>query len=97
MFFVTLLAAVTAVSASPVERRTQQSVVPISHSSNFTNFRNIVNKGRQRLTAVNGASFRVGATVQASSGSITNEDVSYVAPVVIGGRTSQLIVDTGCE
>lgn len=32
-----------------------------------------------------------------SSGVVTNEDVSYVAPVVIGGKTWELIVDTGCK
>lgn len=34
---------------------------------------------------------------RASSGTVTNEDVSYVAPVVIGGTTYELIVDTGCQ
>jgi hypothetical protein len=96
MYFVTLLAiAAAAVSASPVERRASTVVLPLQHHSNFTSIKNIVSKGQARINKINGVK-AVGASPDVSSGSVTNDDVSYVAPVVIGGSTWQLIVDTGC-
>jgi hypothetical protein len=96
MYFVTLLAiAAAAVSASPVERRASTVVLPLQHHSNFTSIKNIVSKGQARINKINGVK-AVSASPDASSGSVTNDDVSYVAPVVIGGGTWQLIVDTGC-
>ncbi|KAE8444142.1 hypothetical protein EG329_000830 [Mollisiaceae sp. DMI_Dod_QoI] len=90
MFFITLLAIATAaVSASPVERRAKTTVLSLKHVSNVTSIKNVVNKGQARINKVNGFAAEV------SSGSVTNEDVSYVAPVTIGGKTWQLIVDTG--
>jgi len=96
MLVVGLLAlAAAAVSASPVERRQAQTIVlPLTHVSKFTSIKNIVNKGQQRINKVNG---NVSPSTEASSGSVTNEDVTYVAPVTIGGTTWQLIVDTGCK
>lgn len=94
MFFVTLLAA-AAVSASPIEPQAKAAVLPLKHISNVSSVKNIVDKGHARISKVNGVT-AVGATVEVSSGSVTNEDVSYVAPVSIGGNTWQLIVDTGC-
>ena len=98
MLVVGLLAiAAAAVSASPlaVERQAQTIVLPLTHVSKFTSIKNIVNKGQQRLGAINANA--VGPTPDVSSGSVTNEDVTYVAPVTIGGSTWQLIVDTGCK
>ena len=90
-----LAIAAAAVSASPVERQTQTVVLPLTHVAKFTSIKNIVNKGLQRLGAVNANA--VGPTPDVSSGAVTNEDVTYVAPVTIGGSTWQLIVDTGCK
>ena len=95
MYFVTLLAiAAAAVSASPVERRASTVVLPLQHHSSFTSIKNIVSKGQARINKINGV--KAVGVVDVSSGSVTNDDVSYVAPVVIGGSTWQLIVDTGC-
>lgn len=95
MYFVTLLAiAAAAVSASPVERRASTVVLPLQHHSSFTSIKNIVSKGQARINKINGV--KAVGSVDVSSGSVTNDDVSYVAPVVIGGSTWQLIVDTGC-
>lgn len=93
MLFVSLLAvAVTAVSASPVAVVAQAKTAALSlkHHSNISSIKNIVDKGQARINKINGA------TADVSSGSVTNEDVTYVAPVSIGGTTWQLIVDTGC-
>lgn len=96
MSFVALLAiAAAAVSASPVERQTQTAVLPLTHVSNVTSIKNIVNRGQTRINYINGVQ-AVGPAPDVSSGSVTNEDVTYVAPVSIGGTTWQLIVDTGC-
>jgi len=89
MFFVTILAvAAAAVSASPIEREAKTAVLSLKRVSNVTSIKNIVNKGQARLNKVNGIE-------AASSGSVTNEDVTYVAPVTIGSATWSLIVDTG--
>jgi hypothetical protein len=88
MLFVALLAA-AAVSASPIELQPRAAVLPLKQVSNISSVKNIVGKGQARLNKINGA--------EVSSGSVTNEDVSYVAPVSIGGSTWQLIVDTGCK
>ena len=91
MVFVALLAiAAAVVSASPVERQAKTVGLPLTHISTVTSIKNIVNKGQDRINEINGA------VPQVSSGSVTNEDVTYVAPVSIGGKTYQLIVDTGC-
>ena len=96
MFFVALLAiAAAAVSASPVERRAQTAVLPLKHVSSVTSVKNIVNKGQARINAINGVR-AISAATEVSSGTVTNEDVSYVASVTIGGKVWQLIVDTGC-
>ncbi|KAN0114542.1 putative cathepsin E [Hyaloscypha variabilis] len=94
MYFVTLLAvAASAVSATPVKRQSKVAVLPLTHVSTVTSIKNIVAKGQARINAIN--SHHVGATPDVGSGSVTNEDVSYVAAVSIGGTTYQLIVDTG--
>jgi hypothetical protein len=91
MLFVSLLAvAVTAVSASPVVAQAKTAALSLKHHSNISSVKNIVDKGQARINKINGA------TADVSSGSVTNEDVTYVAPVSIGGTTWQLIVDTGC-
>lgn len=94
MLFIALLAA-AAVSASPIELQAKTIVLPLKHVSHVTSVKNIVDKGHARINKVNGIS-SASATTEVSSGSVTNEDVSYVAPVTIGGNTWQLIVDTGC-
>jgi hypothetical protein len=92
--FISLLAA-SAALASPIERQVNTVVLPVKRVSNVTSVKNIVSKGQARLDKVNGVS-AVSASSEVSSGSVTNEDVSYVASVSIGGTSYDLIVDTGC-
>lgn len=91
--FVALLAAGAAL-ASPIERQASTAGLPLKRVSNLTSPKSLVSKGQARLNKVNGVTVK--AVSDVSSGSVTNEDVSYVAPVSIGGTTYQLIVDTGC-
>lgn len=92
MLFVALLAvAATAVSASPIVPQAKTAPLSLKRHSNISSVKNIVHKGKARISNVNGLAADVG------SGTVTNEDVSYVAPVSIGGTTFQLIVDTGCK
>jgi len=96
MFFVhllTIVAAAATVSASPVKRQAKTAVLPLKHVSNVTSIKNIVVKGRARINKINGVT--AAHTSELSSGTVTNDDVSYLAPVDIGGTTYQLIVDTG--
>lgn len=86
-----LVIAAAAVSAAPTERQLKSTVVSLKHYSNVTSIKNIVNKGQARINKINGVNAK-----RADSGTVTNEDVSYVAPITIGGATWQLIVDTGC-
>ncbi|EEA29030.1 hypothetical protein TMatcc_002608 [Talaromyces marneffei ATCC 18224] len=88
--FTTLLAA-SAAFASPIERQAKTEVLPLKRVSNLTSMKNLVSKGQARLGKVNG----VAAIEARSSGPVTNEDVTYVAGVSIGGTTYDLIVDTG--
>lgn len=95
MFFVTLLAlAAATVSASPIEPRKAFTTLPLKHVRNVSSIKNIVEKGKARIDKINGVS---GLTARTASGAVTNEDVTYVAPVIIGGTTWSLIVDTGCK
>lgn len=89
---IVVLAAAVAVSASPVEKRAASAILPLKHITNVKSAKNIVGKGQARLSNVNGVE-----AASVSSGSVTNEDVTYVAPVVVGGKTWELIVDTGCK
>jgi hypothetical protein len=92
MLFVALLVAAAAVSASPIAPQAKTVALSLKHHSNVSSVKNIVHNGQARINKINGAT----AVADASSGPVTNEDVSYVAPVSIGGATWQLIVDTGC-
>lgn len=92
---VTLLAATTAL-ASPIEVPAKIVKMPVKQVSNFTSIKNIVSKGQARIKKVNGEKLLATGVSSVSSGAVTNEDVTYVAPVTIGGSTWQLIVDTGC-
>lgn len=97
LFFAFISAAAVAVSAAPLESRAETIVLPLKKHSNVTSINNIVQKGHARLSAINGEHAAASRAVAVSSGTVTNEDVSYVAPVSIGGKTYELIVDTGCE
>lgn len=90
-------AAASAVTASPVGPRAKTTVLSLKHVSNVSSVKNIVQKGQSRIENINGKHTAARVNVRASSGSVTNEDVTYVAPVVIGGKTWDLIVDTGCK
>ncbi|RDW58364.1 acid protease-2 [Coleophoma crateriformis] len=94
MLFVALVfVAAAAVSASPVARTASPIVLPVKHVSNVTSIKNIVNRGLARIDAINGV--KDAGVSRRSSGSVSNEDVSYVAAVTIGSNTWELIVDTG--
>lgn len=98
LFVATLAVAAVAVSAAPLESRAETVVLPLKQHSNVSSIINIVQKGKARIDSINaGKSAPVARAAAVSSGSVTNEDVSYVAPVVIGGTTYSLIVDTGCK
>lgn len=98
MLFTSLLAfaGAAAVSASPVAQ-VKSAVLPLTKNHNVTSVKNIVDKGQARLNKVNGIATSGKRATAVSSGAVTNDVVSYVAPVVIGGATYSLIVDTGCK
>lgn len=99
LFVATLsLAAAAVVSAAPLESRAETVVLPLKKHANVSSIINIVQKGQARINAINGdQSAPAARAVDASSGTVTNEDVSYVAATTIGGKSYDLIVDTGCE
>ncbi|TGO38703.1 hypothetical protein BHYA_0069g00230 [Botrytis hyacinthi] len=96
MLFTSLLAlaGAAAVTASPITQ-VKSAVIPLSKHHNVTSIKNIVDKGQARLNKINGIATSAKRATAVSSGAVTNDDVSYVAPVVIGGATYSLIVDTG--
>ncbi|KAM0154849.1 hypothetical protein ACHAQE_002517 [Botrytis cinerea] len=96
MLFTSLLAlaGAAAVTATPIAQ-VKSAVLPLAKHSNVTSIKNIVDKGHARLNKYNGITTTDKRATAVSSGAVTNEDVSYVAPVVIGGATWSLIVDTG--
>lgn len=97
MHFLVPLALAAAVTASPVERRAETVAMPLTHVNKAKSAKSLVESGQARINKFNGVkSSSVGPQPDASSGSVTNEDVTYVAPVNIGGNTWSLIVDTGC-
>lgn len=99
MLLITFLSvAAVVVSAAPLEPRAETIVLPLKRHSNVTSIKNIVDKGQARIDAINGVQIaRAARAAAVSSGTVTNDDVSYIAPVVIGGKTYELIVDTGCK
>lgn len=98
LFAAILSVAAVAVSAAPLEGRAETVVLPLKKHANVTSINNIVQKGRARISSINNDQAAPAArAADASSGTVTNEDVSYVAPVTIGGTSYDLIVDTGCE
>lgn len=86
-------AAAAVVSAAPVQQESSSIVLPLKRVANFSSMKSIVQSGEAKISKINSGSK---LTARQSSGSITNEDVTYVAPIVVGGRTWDLIVDTGC-
>lgn len=98
MFFktsVALAAAAAIVSAAPAPVQLESVKLPVKRVATFTSIKNVVEKGQAKISKINSPG--VGLTARASSGTVTNEDVTYVAPVSIGGNTWSLIVDTGCK
>lgn len=91
LFTLSLLA--TAALASPVALEPRDAkVIKLGRNVHVSSVRDLVSKGQAKLRQVNGgAKFNN----DANSGTITNADVSYLAPISIGGKTWQLIVDTG--
>lgn len=92
-----VVAAATAALASPVKPSGKAKTVtlPVKRVSNVKSAKSLVQKGHARLAKVNGV--KAVGNEDVSSGSITNEDVSYVAQVTIGDGSYSLIVDTGCK
>jgi hypothetical protein len=88
-------AAAAAVSASPIKARGETTSLKVTQIQRVSSVKNLVANGRERLQHYNNEKSEGNRLV--SSGTVTNEDVTYVAPVTIGGATWQLIVDTGCK
>lgn len=100
MHFITSLAFAAVagvVSAAPVENTAKTVALPLTQVNNVKDMKNIVGRGQARIEKVNKIQSASTGSSFASSGTVTNEDVSYLAPVSIGGDTWQLIVDTGCK
>ncbi|KAF9778099.1 hypothetical protein IL306_004262 [Fusarium sp. DS 682] len=92
LFAVTLVlsAAAAAVSA---QSDNKIATLSLKHVERVSSLKNIVEKGKARMRNVNNKNKEsIAAT---NSGAITNEDITYVAPIVIGGQTWDLIIDTG--
>lgn len=88
-------AAAAGISASPIQPRGETTTLVVKQIQHVTSVKNLVANGRDRLEHYNNK--KSDGNRLASSGTVTNEDVTYVAPVNIGGATWQLIVDTGCK
>lgn len=91
-----LVAAAAAVSASPVASGAKSIQVPVTQHSNVKTMKKLVERGQARIANINNEG-KTGVTNGVTSGTVTNEDVSYVASVSIGGKAWSLIVDTGCK
>ncbi|KAM0745420.1 hypothetical protein ACQRIT_000804 [Beauveria bassiana] len=88
-----LLVAAEAILASPVERATKPSAVPVKHVVKVSSPNGLIAKGQARINKINGAENALG-NIDAS-GPAENDDVSYIASVAIGSASWDLIVDTG--
>ncbi|KAM3521644.1 hypothetical protein NHJ13051_006114 [Beauveria bassiana] len=88
-----LLVAAEAILASPVERATKPSAVPVKHVVKVSSPNGLIAKGQARINKINGAENVLG-NIDAS-GPAENDDVSYIASVAIGSASWDLIVDTG--
>lgn len=93
---VAIVAAAAVALASPTKPNAKIGALSLKHVSNVKSFKSIVQKGQARIQKINGVKFAT-RNIDASSGPVTNEDVSYVASVNIGGQSWNLIVDTGCK
>jgi len=92
--YILMALAAIGVIAGPIEPRTKTLTVPVHSVNNVKSIKGLVQNGQARIQKINGA---VHFNKDVSSGTVINEDVSYVAPLKIGGSTYNLIVDTGCE
>ncbi|KAL7952320.1 putative aspartic protease [Trichoderma compactum] len=88
---IAIVAAATAALASPVKPSAKTAALTVKRISNVKSLKNVVQKGQARIDKING----VKDIVARAAGPVTNEDISYVASVTIGGRSYDLIVDTG--
>lgn len=91
-----VLAAAAVVAAVPAPAASPKVIsVPLTLIKNVESTSGLLAAGERRLAKFNN---RVGSLKpRQSSGAVTNEDVSYVAEVNIGGTGYTLIVDTGCK
>lgn len=90
-----VVAVATTALASPVKPSAKTIALPVKRVNNVKSAKSLVQNGIARLNKVNGV--KAIGNIDASSGPVTNEDVSYVAAVTIGGKSYDLIVDTGCK
>jgi hypothetical protein len=78
--------------ATPIERESFVTV-PIKKVGAVASAKELVSKDLRRLDNIN--SGRKASPEATGSGTITNEVVTYIAPVTVGTQTFDLIVDTG--
>lgn len=91
---VTVLAAASAVLATPVESQSK-TVLPLRKVHAAKSAKGLIHSGQAKLRNVNDEIPK--GKVDAGSGPATNEVVSYLASVTIGSTSYDLIVDTGCK
>jgi hypothetical protein len=78
--------------ATPIERESFVTI-PVKKVGSAT-AKGLVEKDLRRLDNVNSGG-RKASPAATGSGTVTNEDVTYVAAVTVGSQTFSLIVDTG--
>lgn len=81
--------------ASPHQRRAAPFNVDLKYYHSGANMADIVRHDRARIEAMNSKSKSKSGS-SAHSGSVTNVVDTYLAAVKIGGKTWNLLVDTGC-
>lgn len=88
-----------AVSAGPVERQVPTTSLPLKRVSNVKSLKDLVIQGKKRLAYFNGAKEdpKLADSKAVGSGAITNTYEAYTAPVRIGDKTWNLVVDTGSK
>ncbi|KAI6716758.1 hypothetical protein JHW43_000710 [Diplocarpon mali] len=89
-FHLTLAAAFAVVSARPPKMADYGSAIPLTRIMKVDSMKRIVAKGKARLDTFN----TISGMRMFLSGQITNDHISYVAPVLIAGHVRQLLVDT---
>lgn len=89
------IAAAVVSAATPPQPPTSSITLPLKRFSKVKSVKTIIQKGRARLHHCNG-NRPVTSNKVVGSGAVTNDDVSYIAAVIIGSGTWNLVIDTGC-